>query len=312
MKFRRGLRSVLMVVGPVLLALLGASTILGLAYDANTEIPKDLSGHSVMVLGVPLRVLQAGSGRDVLLIHGSPGSLEDWSPIVERLSGSMRVTAFDRPGHGFSGDPGVYSPSDNARFAEALIARLGLQHTIVVGHSYGGATALALALRAPPSIAAYVTIDSSAYAASRRVDPTYPLLALPVVGMGLGTLLGSALAPSKIRNGLTAQFRGVAPSREFIALRTRIWSAPKVTHAIARETLGANDALATQSAQYGRIDKPVFILGQADDPLRAATAQRLHADIPHSSLTLVPDSGHYIQFQKPEVVVDTIRRAAAL
>jgi pimeloyl-ACP methyl ester carboxylesterase len=311
MKSRPGLRTVLLVVALVAAALIGASAILGLAYDPNTEIPKDLLGRQVSVAGVPLRVLQAGSGRDLLLIHGSPGSLEDWAPIFERLAGSMRVTAFDRPGHGYSGDPGVYSPDANARFAEGLIGRLGLKHTIVVGHSYGGAIALALALRAPSSVAAYVTIDSSVYAGPRRSDPFYPLLALPVVGMGLGTLFGGALAPSKIRKGLTAQFRGAAPSPDFIAMRTRIWSAPKVTHAIARETLGANEALTAQSAQYGRIDQPLYIMGQADDPVRRATAERLHADIPHSSLVLVPDSGHYIQFQKPEVVVDTIRRAAA-
>src|SRR5204862_1605142 len=119
-------------------------------------------------------------GADVLLIHGSPGSLEDWAPLVEPLAASHRVTAYDRTGHGYSGDAGNQSTYEyHADVALGLIDALGLKDVIVVGHSYGGGTALAMAIRNPASVKAFVIVDAAAYR-MRDPEPLYRLLALPV------------------------------------------------------------------------------------------------------------------------------------
>jgi pimeloyl-ACP methyl ester carboxylesterase len=295
----------------VLVALLvGAAGVAGLAYRPNTEIPEGAPGKHVLVNGVPIRVLQQGSGPDVLLIHGSPGSIEDWKPVVDALAGSMRVTAFDRPGHGYSADTGRYSYEDNADTALALVDALKLEHVVVVGHSYGGTTALAMAARSPATIDAFVVLDSAAYAPSREPDFTLRLLDVPVLGVGFGALTGSLIAPAKIRKGLIEQFSGRTPPEEFIALRTRIWSTPKVTHAIAVETLAAAESLRALSPKYPSIRRPVFIVAEADSEFRRTTAERLHGDIPGSTLELLSNTGHYVQLEKTADVVRTIRRAA--
>ena len=125
----------LRALAAVLALVLTAAAIAGLAHRPNTEIPEGAQGRHVMVNGVPIRVLQQGSGRDVMLIHGSPGSLEDWKPVMDALPDSLRVTAYDRPGHGYSGDDGRYSYEDNADVALAVIDTLKLEHVVVVGHS---------------------------------------------------------------------------------------------------------------------------------------------------------------------------------
>jgi pimeloyl-ACP methyl ester carboxylesterase len=57
----------------------------------------------VDVDGMMLSYVSAGSGRPVVLIHGNPGSYQDYTlGVVERLSASYHVLAFDRPGHGYS------------------------------------------------------------------------------------------------------------------------------------------------------------------------------------------------------------------
>jgi pimeloyl-ACP methyl ester carboxylesterase len=285
-----------------------ALAIVGLFYAPNTQLPDDLPGTHVVAAGMPLRVLQNGQGRDVLLIHGSPGSIEDWTPLMRALSSSFRVTAYDRPGHGWSGDRGAYSPTDNAQVALALMERLNLRDVIVVGHSYGGAIALALALYAPPRVSAYVILDSSAYGPSREADPLYHVLSWPVLGVGAASVIGTFVAPIVIRKGLERAFGRRAPSEDFVALRTRVWSAPKVLHAAALETLGAQTTLASQSRRYNEIRQPVTIVGQADDAPRSATAQRLHADIVGSTLVLLSGTGHYVQFEKTREVADAIHR----
>lgn len=304
------------VFGRVLLVLVVALALLsfgmaavGVAYHPNVQIASGFDGRHVSVGGVPIRIVQRGKGPDVLLIHGSPGSVEDWLPIMARLDGEFRLTAYDRPGHGFSGDLGGYSPADNAKIALGVIDALGLDRVTVAGHSYGGATALAMAIGAPPRVASYVIVDSAAYKPSREPDPLYSILALPAVGMGFASALGPTLAPDRIREGLTQQFRG-SPPPGFVLQRMLIWATPKVTHAIALEALGASDALAAQSPRYGQIHAPVHILGQADDPFRVETAERLHREVPGSTLQLLSGAGHYLQFEKADEVANTIRAAA--
>ncbi|HVW27028.1 MAG TPA: alpha/beta hydrolase [Polyangiaceae bacterium] len=292
----------------LLIALCLAAVVLGASYTPNTAIPTGIPGRHVMVRGVPLRVVQSGQGRDVLLIHGSPGSIEDWDAVVDTLSASFHVTRFDRPGQGYSGDDGSYSYEHNAEMALGLIRALGLSRVIVVGHSYGGATALAMAVGNPAEVSAYVVVDSATYESSRKPDGGMRLVDLPLVGYGFAALF-SPIAKRRIQRGVADQFEGSAPPG-FVELRQRMWSTPKVLHAIARETIGAEDDLKGLSPKYPDIKAPTYILAEADSPFRKATAEHLHADVKGSSLRLIPNTGHYVQFQKPSEIIDAVNAAA--
>ncbi len=307
---RLGRFRVLAAVPAVLVVSLLALVIAGATYGPNTDIPKGNQGRHVVVNGIPLRVVQSGEGRDVLLIHGSPGCIEDWEPVASALSGAFRVTRYDRPGHGYSGDDGEYSFEHNASTALALIHALGLTKVIVVGHSYGGTTALAVALQNSLAVAAYVVVDSSTYEPSRKADMGMRLLEVPLLGYGFATMVGPVLAPARIQKGIVEQFRGVPPPG-FVALRTRIWSTPKVAHATALETVGAAADLRALAPHYPSIQSPVYIVAEADSEFRRSVAERLHRDITGSVLHLVPDTGHFIQFEKPAAVVEAVREAAA-
>jgi pimeloyl-ACP methyl ester carboxylesterase len=291
------------------LLIAGVLMTIGALYQPNTQIPSGFLGQHVTVNGLPVRVYQRGRGQDVLMIHGSPGSVEDWSPMFGALSTRLRLTAYDRPGHGFSGDNGTYSPSANAALAEVLLDKLDLQDVIVVGHSYGGATALALAVRKPPRVSAYVILDSATYVPSRTAPPLFQMLAIPYLGLGGASVLGAFLAPAAVRKELKRVWKK-QPPEDFIALRTRLWAAPKVSHAVAVETVDAAASLAAQSPRYPEIQAPVAILAQADDSQRRSTAERLHHELSHSTLELLSGTGHYIQFEKAEQVCAAIRSLA--
>ncbi|MBI3012075.1 MAG: alpha/beta hydrolase, partial [Elusimicrobia bacterium] len=86
-------------------------------------------------------------------MHGCPGSTEDWDPIRSQLSQKYHVTAFDRPGHGFSSVAANSCNLDfNAGVTLEVIETLGLKDVLVVGHSYGAATALRIAIQNPSHI----------------------------------------------------------------------------------------------------------------------------------------------------------------
>src|SRR5262245_24729949 len=97
-----------------------------------------------------LRVLAFGTGAPVVCLHAASWFAAHWSPLCLRLAG-RRVYCVDMPGHGLS-DAVDYSDRDLRTFQTglfvALLTGLGLTHVPVVGNSFGGMTALWLALDA--------------------------------------------------------------------------------------------------------------------------------------------------------------------
>ena len=81
--------------------------LIGIVFLSYTNIGnltvKDNPKYQFLTIGnEKIRVSQKGSGSDILLIHGTPGSIEDWNEIIDTLAQNYRVTAFDRLGHGYS------------------------------------------------------------------------------------------------------------------------------------------------------------------------------------------------------------------
>ena len=94
-----------------------------------------------------------------MLLHGQPGSAEDWQQVTDRLPGTLHVVALDRPGYGTSRSPaGGFGYGARAVLAE-LDAR-GIGRAVLVGHSYGGGVALSVAQLAPERVEALVLLAS--------------------------------------------------------------------------------------------------------------------------------------------------------
>jgi N-formylmaleamate deformylase len=82
-----------------------------------------------------------------LLLHGITSSAQSWVRVGPQLADRYRVYALDMRGHGNSIKPsqGAYSLRHTADDAFAFIETLGLEHPVLIGHSWGGATAIVLA-----------------------------------------------------------------------------------------------------------------------------------------------------------------------
>jgi pimeloyl-ACP methyl ester carboxylesterase len=287
--------------------------LLGLAQAPDLTLPAGSRGRHVDVDGLPIRFAQAGSGPDILLVHGSPGSVEDWDAVFDRLAQRFRVTAFDRHGHGYSGGARrPHTPGENARVTSGLIRALGLRDVVVVGHSYGGATALAMATGADTKdVRALVLVGARAYGPV-HVDGIFRLLALPAFGPGFGYLMAPLIGPSRVEEGIRQSFgpnAGAIPEG-FTAPRGRIWTRPTVSATLAEERTTLEDALDAMSPRYREIRRPVTIVcGDQDEP-NTSQAGRLAGEIPGARLVILSDTGHYVQFARPDAVIAAVEAAA--
>lgn len=104
----------------------------------------------VMVDGVRTRVLEAGSGPPLLLLHGTGGHLETYQRNIGPLSERYRVIVPDMLGHGYTGRPDLdYTLDDFAAHAFGLLTALGADHAHLSGESLGGCVAAWMALQQP-------------------------------------------------------------------------------------------------------------------------------------------------------------------
>ena len=122
----------------------------------KTEIAYPPLGQFVDVAGGRVHYVQQGSGPHVVLLHGAGGNLRDFTfDLVGRLAEDFTVTAFDRPGLGYTDrapdvSKGAFttqgeSPRQQAHMLREAAAKIGITDPIVAGHSFGGIVAVAWA-----------------------------------------------------------------------------------------------------------------------------------------------------------------------
>lgn len=278
---------------------------------AERKVPAD--GRFVEVPGVRMHVVERGSGAPVVMIHGLGGQLRNFTyALADRLE-DKRLVIVDRPGSGYSRSKPV-GIGDQANAMAALIDRLGLERPLVVGHSLGGAVALALALDHPGSVGGLALV-----APLTQVQPQVPaafegLTRLPTVarlpfawtlGTPMATLTGPAtlkavFAPEPVPADFPVRGGGL------LAIR------PGNIDAAAYELGHANAELAGMVPRYPSLNLPVGILyGRGDQVLDPALdGERTAAAIPDAQLEWT-EGGHMLPLTHPERVATFVRGVEA-
>ncbi|WP_068636205.1 alpha/beta fold hydrolase [Thauera butanivorans] len=120
---------------------------------------------SIVAAGIRTNYHDLGSGHPLLMIHGSgPGvsAWANWRLVMPELARQARVIAPDMVGFGFTERPAGQRYDMDAWVAQAvgLLDALGIERTDLVGNSFGGALALAIAIRHPQRVRRLVLMGS--------------------------------------------------------------------------------------------------------------------------------------------------------
>jgi non-heme chloroperoxidase len=125
--------------------------------------PVYASEGEVRANGLSFHYLDEGTGPPLVLIHGSIGDYREWSKQIGPFSQSYRVVAYSRRYHWPNSPAAKDSDATLDRQVddlEAIIRTLGIAPAHVIGHSYGGATAILLALRRPELVRTLVLVEA--------------------------------------------------------------------------------------------------------------------------------------------------------
>ena len=249
---------------------------------------------------VRLRVLSAGTGPSLVILHGVTLAAAVWAPLLAELPG-YRAHLVELPGHGLSG-PAAYRPGavrdHTLGLMDDLFDALGLTTVPVVGHSLGGMFALWHAAARPGRIASLVAIGAPAVALPGAVvRMPLSLLTVPL----LNEAMLRAPAPRRVYRGLLVKglSRAAAAAPGELVDLLRLAARRKGNARTVASLMHAIDgfrrpraASVMSDGELRRITAPTMFCWGTDDPFLApGRARPAIAKIPGAVLHEVP-GGH--------------------
>jgi 3-oxoadipate enol-lactonase len=234
----------------------------------------------------------------LVLIHSLALDRSVWDGVVERLKGEAEILTYDCRGHGRSDrTPGRYTAESFAHDLAALLDHVGWNAAAIAGCSMGGCVTQAFAGLYPGRATALGLIDTTAWYGDD--------------------------APAKFRERAeAARAKGMRGLVDFQVTRWfsdayRERTPPEMQHAV--EVFVANDfeCYAATTALLGDADlrqylpsftMPVaIVVGEEDYATPVAMAKYLHEQIPHSTLTVLPQARHLTPIEHPDRIAAELR-----
>jgi pimeloyl-ACP methyl ester carboxylesterase len=231
-------------------------------------------GRRVDVGGEVVHVVERGD-RDapaLVLIHGASGNYRDLLiPLGETLARSHRVIAIDRPGHGASTrrTRALAAPDAQGRVIAAALRAVGVERAVVVGHSFGAAVALGLALEAPDLVAGLVLLAPVSHPwGPGGISWHNKVVAAPVIGPAFAALFPYPLGRLTISSVLPSVFRpDPVPEGYLTRVVPDLVLRPSAFRANAEDVVALQDNVTRLAHRYGTITAPVLVLEGARDPI---------------------------------------------
>lgn len=263
---------------------------------AEVTVP---GGRILHLQGGDLQALEKGprNGSPIVLIHCFSCGINWWDGMMPQLDRSHRVIAVDLLGHDGSEKPtsGYTIPNQADLVAQAL-AKLGVSHAEVVGHSLGGAVAVGLAERSPGLVERVFIIDTA---------PTHHEASLGLIANAAFTpIIGEAFWRLKpdfaVRKGLEVAF---APG--FDVPDAFVEDVDRMTYSSYHDSPQGSDDYTKEEGLDARMKatgKPLMVIMGAEEQIIEDPAARLaeyRRTYPGTQTRLIQGAGHSPNVEKP-------------
>jgi pimeloyl-ACP methyl ester carboxylesterase len=315
----------------------GLVALVALALLSGASYEQVMRHRAAAAFPAPGRLVDVGGGRRIQIDcrgSGAPtvvlesgldhlGSL-GWVAVHDSIATTTRVCAYSRAGIMWSdASDAAFDVTSVARDLHAALAAAGERAPYVtVGHSIGGPYVMAFTHAYPMEVKGLVLVDAShPDQFARYRDITGRSLVPPPGEVQLGAALGWTGLVRLLTAGVTP------PSWPSEARRAAPAFLPRSVVGLANETPAVPATLAAAGAMRRLADRPLVVLTAGQPEPQAAlnamgvtreqgmrlrdAARALHDDQASWSRAgrheVVPDAGHYIQFDRPDVVIRAVR-----
>jgi len=266
--------------------------------------------HFLDPLGPPtrglgrLRYLAGGAGAPLVLLHTVRTQAEHFRHLIPLVKDRYTVYTLDLPGMGYSQIvPGASYDEPAMRAAvKSLITRLDLRDVTLLGESMGATLALTTAADLPDRVRRVVAINAYDYAGGIARSS---LLARFVVTGVLAPGIGPTVAGVEPKPILRAVLRGglgnaAALHDDYVEELLRVGRRPGYP-VVARAVYGNLPSLIAARSRYPEVSAPIHLIYGEQDWSRPSDRQANKQLLPAADFIQVPDAGHFIALERPDV-----------
>lgn len=263
-----------------------------------------------------VHLYEAGEGPPVVLLHGWPQDAASWRYVIPLLADRHRLIAPDLRGFGQSGAPARgYNGETFGADAIALLDALEIERAHLIGHDWGGFAAFAAGIAAPGRIASMVVLNT----APPWIEPsprqalqlwrTWYVFVLAAFGERIVRshpgLIARMLRADRVHDGISRA------DAEAYAARLQRPESARASALLYRSFVRSFRAVLIQRRYADlRLTVPTrFLFGTNDKALSRHVLHGIERHCDDIAVELVPDSGHFIPEEKPELIAE---RAAEL
>jgi pimeloyl-ACP methyl ester carboxylesterase len=261
-----------------------------------------------------LHLAEAGNGDPVLLLHGWPQHWFVWRKLVPLLAPRLRLLMPDLRGFGWSEAPGRgYDPGTFTADAVALLDALEIERADLIGHDWGGFSALLAGIDHPGRFPRVLALNTPVPWARPSLQLLGQVPRLWYVGLMASPGLGPWVLRSQVervaralRSDLVHGDAITLQEARVFADRLRSPDRSRATQLLYRSYLRSLDPREARAYDDRRMAIPTRLLfGLRDrfiDPALAHGGEQRGVELEY-----VPDSGHFIADEKPELVAERAR-----
>ncbi|EEE37427.1 hypothetical protein RKLH11_1263 [Rhodobacteraceae bacterium KLH11] len=275
-------------------------------------------GRIVPVDGGSIHYVEQGHpvNPTIVMIHGLSGQLQHFTyALTEDLAKDFHVLAVDRPGCGYStrDSAELAALPEQARMIHEFLDIKGVQNALLVGHSLGGAVALAMALDYPDKTRALALL-----APLTQEMPQTPAVFKPLeirtewlrnlIGHTIAVPLARKTAPLVLRDVFTPE---PAPADFLDRAGGALGLRPSAFITASQDVIGVETSLPALCKRYKDLHVHGGILFGAKDPILSASEHGTTMMQFGLSSEVLEDRGHMILITAPEACSDFIRRIAS-
>lgn len=255
---------------------------------------------------------KSGNGPPLIILHGLYGSSDNWVTIAKKLSDNFTVYLPDQRNHGQSPHSDIHDYESMRDDLHELLNDLSLKKIFLAGHSMGGKTAIAFALKWPEMLNGLLIADISPFTSETESNSVYShhseilsaILSIDIKKVSARnqaeTLLSEKIPSEKIRGLILKNLQRTSENSFSWKLNPQslMKNLPKIANGV--EHSGFDDQITGFPV--------IFLRGAESDYIPEKDFKGILKIFPAAEIIEVPGAGHWIQADKPDEVVKYIKK----
>ncbi len=247
-----------------------------------------------------LNFKKTGTGKPLVILHGLFGSADNWFSIAKELEKDFTLYLVDQRNHGDSPHSEEWNYEVMVEDLKELIDEEGLDRIYLMGHSMGGKTAMNFAVEYPERVDRLIVAD---------IAPRYYEVHHQTILEGLNSIKLDQIKSRKEADDQLAKYIDEVGIRQFLLKSLGrnsegfVW---KINLPVITENI---EEVGEELDSDGKYEGPTLFLGGSNSNyIRQEDLPDILEHFPNYQIEFVQDAGHWLHAEKPEAVIQEVRR----